>query len=57
MVPYGPEGVIKLEDFVPESLSETSRLLDCLVGLPEALLGLLVEFLAVLNHTTGLGES
>ena len=56
-MPYGFKGVIELEDFVPKSLGKISRLLDCLVGLPEALLGLLVEFLAVLNYTTGLGES
>ena len=56
-MPYGLKGVIELEDFVPKSLGEVPRFLDYLIGLPEALLGLLVEFLAVLNHTTGLGES
>ena len=56
-MPYGFKGVIELEDFVPKSLGKISRLLDCLVGLPETLPGSLVEFLAVLDHTTGLGET
>ena len=46
-----------MEDFVPESFGKASRLLDCLVGLPETLPSSLVKFLAVLDYTTGLGET